>query len=192
MFRQAFRNNGNVVLEAVWIWVEGDGLEIMWSIGHYAMWGRLYVLQRQLYCVAESTLRSDELTFLVLNGTAGRPARALDGIMLGVALDHGRTPSAMRVVLDRVADESGDAQADRERWRDLRREAQAALHQRTGRDLLPPHLAGAVDNSVGQLRADGSIDWLLRVPFERSVTGADLDLRTPHARAPARANGHAS
>jgi TonB family protein len=30
----------------------------------------------------------------------------------------------MRVVLDRVADESGNARADRERWRELRREAE--------------------------------------------------------------------
>ena len=49
----------------------------------------------------------------------------------------------MRVVLDRVADEN--AQADRERWRELRREAEAALPKGRGRELLPPHLAGAVD-----------------------------------------------
>src|SRR5689334_19233047 len=57
------------------------------------------------------TWAGEGLTFLVLNGTADRPVRALDGIMLGAALDYCRTPSAMRVVLDRVADEGGDARA---------------------------------------------------------------------------------
>jgi transcriptional regulator with XRE-family HTH domain len=57
--------------------------------------------------------------FLIFRGVTLPKAMLLDGIVLLAALDPGRTPAAMPIIIERIGDLSGDRDRDYERCREM-------------------------------------------------------------------------
>ena len=82
--------------------------------------GWIAPIGNQIFCVA-SELTSGSLVFAILNGVGSVKVNALDGVILSAILDAGRTPTSSAVVFERIADLSGDTEADDRRFMDMGR-----------------------------------------------------------------------
>lgn len=126
--------------------------------------GWLLPVRGQLFCIATDDTNGALVYALFSSIPPGRVQR-LDGISLGGG--NGSLPgvTAAPIVLDRIADLTGDREADDRRYREL-----------LGQDPLAPE--GSVPDDVmtlmsrdfgpSQLATGG--DWLLTIPFHRSLS----------------------
>lgn len=73
--------------------------------------GWMLPIEGQLFSILFDTVGQTPV-FLIFNGVALHKATQLDGLILAAALNSARTPSAYPVVLERLADLSGDREAD--------------------------------------------------------------------------------
>lgn len=102
---------------------------------------------------------------LVFRGVALPKAMVLDGIMLLAALDAGRTPAAMPVLLERVADLCDDANSDYEKIATMERDLPAPLdpvpdkevRRRLFRDAGPASSAAGAGDRVLAVTALGAL-----------------------------------
>lgn len=125
--------------------------------------GWMLPMGNQLFCIA-ADITSGALLFGVFNGVATARAQMLDGLVLGPALDPGRTPTAYAMMFERVGDLTGDPAADEAHFADL-----------AARDPLAPE--GAVSDElrahllrdIGPAAAALGGDMLLRLPLARSL-----------------------
>lgn len=138
-------------------------LSLKMGTGGQMVEGWFFPLQNQLFCVA-ADVTSGALVFGIFNGVPAAKAQVVDGLILGSALDAGRTPTASIMMFERIGDLSGDPAADDARFAEL-----AASHpvapEGSVSETLQAHLAPDVGPS--QLAAGG--DWVLRMPLARSL-----------------------
>ena len=141
-------------------------LEIRMGVRETAYRGWLLPVGGQFYCVATDGA-SGAMIFGVFSSAPAGKVQRLDGITVGriegVMPGIGSSP----IVLDRIGDLSGDREADDRRFRD-----------HLGRDPLAPE--GSIPEEVvaqlsrdygpSQLAAGG--DWLMHIPFHRSLSRA--------------------
>jgi hypothetical protein len=170
LFRQAFANSGIIVMECVEIRRVGEDLAFRCFDGWYRHSGFILPMRGQLFFIGEESARLDECFFLVVNGIAEPRAMVLDGILLTVAGDRSHTPSATIVVMQFARDISQDPAADEVAWAEMCNETLSVNTEHRAADLIPETLRAAVKNEVGLSRNDGQLDWVLRVPIERSVS----------------------
>ena len=179
-FRNAYANNGIVIVQALLLRLEGDRLMARFSDGLFSYRGEALLLRGQLFVVMEETTRLDELLSMVLNGVSAPMADVIDGLIMGVAADRTSTPSCTTIVWQRRADVTGDDALDDAAWGECVAELAAVNRDRRGRELMPAEFAQVVDNLVGVPRDGADLDLVLRVPFARSLTRASTAvLRQP-------------
>lgn len=92
--------------------LESDGL-LHFKMGGSGLLfdGWMLPIEGQLFAILFDTVGQTPV-FLIFNGVSLHKAVQLDGLILAAALNAARTPSAYPVVLERVGDLTGDAQAD--------------------------------------------------------------------------------
>ena len=137
-------------------------LSVRMGAGGQQVEGWMFPLQNQLFCVA-CDLTSGALVFGIFNGAPTPKAQVVDGVILGAALDTGRTPTASIMMFERIAELSGDRAADDARFEELASRNPVAPDESISADVRA-HLAPDVGPTP--LAAGG--DWLLRMPLSRS------------------------
>ena len=132
--------------------------------------GWMLPLQNQLYCVAADVV-SGAYVFGIFNGVAQAKAQVIDGLILGSALDPGRTPTANVMMFERVADLTGERAADEARLAEL-----AGVHPVAAEGSVPEALRRHLNPDVGPTAFAAGGDLLLRMPLSRSLSrGPDYD-----------------
>ncbi len=139
-------------------------LEFRMGVRETVYQGWLLPVRGQLFCIATDDTNG-ALVYALFSSVPPGKVQRLDGISLGGG--NGSLPgvTAAPIVLDRFADLSGDREADDRRYREL-----------LGQDPLAPE--GSIPADVltllsrdfgpSQLAAGG--DWLLTIPFHRSLS----------------------
>jgi len=138
--------------------------------------GWVIPLHSQLYVVA-TDVRSGIMLFGVFNGPASARADVFDGLVLAPTVDIGRTPTAMPMYCERIADLSGDAAADERRFAAL-----TAGDPRTPAAQIPERLRKHLLRDIGPAQHALGGDYLLTMPIVRSLArgpggGAPLEER---------------
>lgn len=137
-------------------------LSVKMGAGGQQVEGWMFPLQNQLFCVA-CDLTSGALVFGIFNGVPAPKAQVVDGVILGSALDTGRTPTASIMMFERIGELSGDLEADDARFAEL-----AASHPVAPEDTISDAVRAHLNPDVGPQRfADGG-DLLLQMPLARS------------------------
>ena len=106
-------------------------LSLRMGTGGQVVQGWMLPMQNQLFVIA-SDLTSGALVFGIFHGVPAAKAQVVDGLILGAALDPGRTPTASVMMFERIGDLSGDPAAD-----DARFEALAASNPVAAEDDFP-------------------------------------------------------
>lgn len=132
------------------------------SGGTYAE-GWMLPLQNQLFAIAADAAGGAVLTGL-FNGVAAPKVDVVDGLVLGPALDPGRTPTAYAMVFERVGDLSGDRDAD-----DATFEQLAAQSPLAPEGSVPEDVARHLLRDIGPAQIPVGGDLLLRMPIGRSL-----------------------
>lgn len=125
--------------------------------------GWMLLLGNQLFCIA-ADVTSGALLFGNFHGVATARAQVLDGLVLGPALDPGRTPTAYAMMFERVGDLTGDPDADDARFAEL-----AARDPLAPEGSIPDDLRDHLMRDVGPAAAALGGDMLLRLPLARSM-----------------------
>ncbi len=175
-FRQVFRDTGEVAPDLLIIWREGRRLRFRHFDVAFSHTGEVLILRHQLFIVGEDDGRADGLLTYLLNGVVGGKAFRLDGLVMSVAGDSFRTPTATTTVLQRLADleDSGappthdDLSAIQGRLRRIMANGELAA-------LAGPAIMTAIRPVVGAPGIDGRTSHLLRKPGDRSLSASDLD-----------------
>jgi len=139
-----------------------DGLMVTKMItGGVRVEGWVLTLNNQLFTIG-SEFTSGAMTFGLFHGVNTRTVDLIDGIVLTPTLDMGRTPTASRMVLQRIRDLSDDPEAD-----------DACLEELASHEPVAP--TGSIPEEVLRLLASGPADeadflrGLLRLPLARSI-----------------------
>jgi hypothetical protein len=138
-------------------------LRLRMGTGGTVVEGWVLTLHNQLFTIA-ADVTSGALLFGIFHGVATPRADVIDGLMVGPALDAGRTPTACAIMFERTGELSDDPAAD-----DLRFDALAAgdpvAPEGSISDAIRDHLVR--DIGPAQLALGG--DYLLRMPLVRSL-----------------------
>lgn len=143
-------------------------LRINMGTGGTFFTGWLMPLQNQLFCIAED-LTSGALFFCIMNGVATARADVMDGVSVSAALDTGRTPTAMAMILERIGDLSGDREADDAHFAEL-----AARNPVAPEGSVSDAVRDHVSRDVGPAALAAGGDWLLQMPLSRSMARGPL------------------
>ena len=137
-------------------------LALRMGTGGQVVQGWMLPMQNQLFCIA-SDLTSGALIFGIFNGVPAAKAQVVDGLILGAALDPGRTPTASAMLFERIGDLTGDAAADDARFAEL-----AASNPVAPEGTVSAELVAHLVRDVGPSPFAAGGDWLLRMPLDRS------------------------
>ena len=124
--------------------------------------GWMLMLQNQLFCIG-SELTSGAFVFAILNGVNTVQAGVIDGLLLFCALDPGRTPTATPAVFERVADLTGDRQADDARFAELSLQPAVAPE-----GSVPEAIRNHLVRDIGPRQLEHGGAWLLQSPLIQS------------------------
>lgn len=138
-------------------------LSLRMGTGGHSADGWMLLLQNQLFSVVADTV-SGAMVFGIFNGVASARAEVVDGLMLGAALDPGRTPTACAMMFERIADLSGDRAADDAFFDELMTRDPVAPEGSIS-DALRDHLL----RDLGPAEFARGGDLLLRMPLSRSM-----------------------
>lgn len=138
-------------------------LSLRMGTGGHSAEGWMLPLQNQLFSIVADTV-SGALVFGIFNGVAGARAELVDGLMLGSALDPGRTPTASAMMFERVADLTGDPAADDAFYAELMTRDPVAPD-----GSIPAELQDHLLRDVGPTPFAVGGDLLLRMPLTRSM-----------------------
>ena len=171
-FRQALRNSGDIVPDLIIIHGKDNRLFFRQCDPVFAHSGEILILRHQLFLVSEDDGRVDGLACYILNGPTGGKAIRIDGLVMSVAGDRHRTPSASPVVLHRLMDLDNDAAAPVDDLiADILARLRAAYEAGEVAALAGPKVADAVFPIIGH----GAVDHLLRAPQERSLAVSEIN-----------------
>jgi hypothetical protein len=140
---------------------DGD-LRFVMRSGGVSVEGLVLLLQNQLFVIgAEQT--SGAFAFGIFNGVNTLQAGVLDGLLLYCALNTERAPTASAILLERIADLSGDEAADDATLAELAKDEIVAPEGAVPPDLVA-HLTRASESSELLVQAE----WVLSLPLSRS------------------------
>ncbi|TAL33333.1 MAG: XRE family transcriptional regulator [Phenylobacterium sp.] len=125
--------------------------------------GWMLPLHNQLFAIAADASGGAVLTGL-FNGVSAPKVDVVDGLVLGPALDPGRTPTAYAMVFERIGELSGDAAADHATFERL-----ASQDPLAPEGSVPEAVARRLLRDIGPAQAQLGGDLLLRMPIERSM-----------------------
>jgi hypothetical protein len=165
--RPFVQNPGHYLHDHGMLRMDAQGLlALKMGTGGQVVEGWMLPMQNQLFVIA-SDLTSGALIFGIFNGVPAAKAQVVDGLILGAALDPGRTPTASVMMFERIGDLSGDPQADDARFAQL-----AASNPMAPDGSIPPALQAHLAPDVGPKELALGGDWLLRMPLARSLARA--------------------
>lgn len=158
-------------------------LEIRMGVRETAYRGWLMPMNGQFYCVATDGA-SGAMIFAVFSNTPPGKLQRLDGIMVGRI--EGVMPGigASAIVLDRIGDLSGDREADDRRYR-----------EHLGRDPLAPEgsvpeeVVATLSRDYGPTELAKGGEWLLNIPFHRSLSRSIAPPERPNGNGRAASDG---
>jgi transcriptional regulator with XRE-family HTH domain len=102
---------GRFVREQVMIQQIDGLLQVRWATSAYEWSGWALLLHNQLY-VMIGDIKDHSVVFLLLEGVNSQHAVELDGLMMGSAADRAKTPTACRVLFERIGVVCRDAEAN--------------------------------------------------------------------------------
>ncbi len=162
--RPFVQNPGRYLHDHGMLRMDAQGLlALKMGTGGQVVEGWMLPMQNQLFCIA-SDLTSGALIFGIFNGVPAARAQVVDGLILGAALDPGRTPTASVMMFERIGDLSGDPEADDARFAEL-----AASNPVAPEGSISPELQAHLAPDVGPKELALGGDWLLRMPLARSL-----------------------
>jgi hypothetical protein len=125
-----------------------------------------WILLLHAHCfVISAELTTGAYAFGVFNGISGVQVDRLDGLILINSFDVGRTPNATVMLLERIADLSGDRAADDARLAEFGR-----LRAVAPRGSIPADIAAHLVRDIGPSQVPLGGDWLLSMPMARSLS----------------------
>jgi hypothetical protein len=139
-------------------------LKLRMGTGGTVVEGWVLTLHNQLFTIA-ADVTSGAMLFGIFYGVATPRADVIDGLMLGPALDVGRTPTACAIIFHRIGDLTDDPQADDKRFDTLSQSDPVAAEGSIS-EAMRKHLVR--DIGPEQLAMGG--DVLLRLPLDRSLS----------------------
>jgi len=149
---------GRFIHDQVRIWRDQDGhLRFEMTAGDVLVQGWVWLLHNQMFVVA-AEVTTGSFGYAILNGVSAVRAAVLDGIVLNCALDAERTPQASGIVLERIGELSGDAEADHARLIELGKAEPIAPE-----GSVPPEIERHLSQAV-------SGEWVLSLPVSRSMS----------------------
>ena len=158
------QNPGRFLHDHGMLRIDAQGLlALKMGTGGQMVEGWFFPLQNQLFCVAVD-LTSGALVFGIFNGVPAAKAQVVDGLILGSALDPGRTPTATVMMFERIGDLSGDVAADDAQFAEL-----AARNPVAPEGSIPAQTQAHLTPDVGPTPLAQGGDWLLRMPLARSL-----------------------
>ncbi len=177
LFRVAFRNTGELLAELIVIWRDGNRLFFRSFDPSFSHTGEMLIVRHQLFALGEDDARADGLMYWIVNGVSGQKLFRTDGIAMSVAGDRYRTPGAALIVLQRIADlpDSGQSPSN-EVLSAIATNMKAAYLEGRVDGIAGARVVEAIRPRVGSPRRDGSIDYLLRQPMERSLATSEVEL----------------
>ncbi|HYE44171.1 MAG TPA: hypothetical protein VEA44_00195 [Caulobacter sp.] len=161
--RAACTQPGVILREHILIQRVGPDLRVVWGGAGWRCEGWLMPILGQLYGMMSDDA-DDSVQFCILNGNRMPRVEVLDGLVLTNAKDTTDTPTAEPCLLERVADLSGEAEADEARYEALRQRyaTTTEVTEAVRAHLFPDSGPAAVAAGIG--------DLLLRLPLPRSLS----------------------
>ena len=141
---------------------EGD-LRFLLLNGGVRVEGVVLLQQTQLFIIS-ADYTSGAYAFGILNGVNTVKAGVLDGLLMWCSLDSLRTPTASAILVERVADLTGDVAADDAAFAEL-----CAADAMAPEGSLTPEIIGHLTRDVGPSQIPSGGDWLLTLPLSRSL-----------------------
>jgi hypothetical protein len=126
--------------------------------------GWVWLLQNQLFVIS-TEMTSGSFAYAILNGVNSVKADVLDGLMLSCALDALHTPIATPILIERIADLSGDVAAD-----DARLAALGQGEPLAPEGSVPPETVRHLARDIGPGQVGAGGDWILAMPVSRSMS----------------------
>ena len=117
--------------------------------------GWMLPAEGNLFCLLYDSIGMTPL-FLVFKGVPLPKVDLLDGLLLFAALNAGRTPAAVPVVLERIGDLAGDREADEATCREL-----IARNPVAGQDAVPETILRHLVRDMGPAAAAAGGDMFL-------------------------------
>jgi hypothetical protein len=139
-------------------------LRLRMGTGGTVVEGWVLTLHNQLFTIA-ADVTSGAMLFGIFYGVATPRADIIDGLMLGPALDVGRTPTACAIVFERIGDLSDDPEADDQRFETLAQSDPVAPE-----GSIPEALRKHLVRDIGPEQAALGGDVLMRLPMDRSLS----------------------
>jgi len=156
--------------------LEASGLlSLRMGTGNHVAEGWMLPLQNQLFSVVADVV-SGALVFGIFNGVASAKAEVVDGLMLGSALDPGRTPTSCAMMFERIGDLTGDRAVDDAHFAQL-----MALDPVAPEGSIPQVLCEHLVRDVGPAQLPLGGDLLLRMPLSRSMARGQAYREPPPA-----------
>lgn len=162
--RPFVQNPGRYLHDHGMLRLDAQGLlALKMGTGGQVVEGWMLPMQNQLFVIA-SDLTSGAMIFGIFHGVPAAKAQVVDGLILGAALDPGRTPTASVMMFERIGDLSGDPEADDARFAEL-----VAANPVAPEGSISPELQAHLAPDVGPKELALGGDWLLRMPLARSL-----------------------
>lgn len=158
---------GRFIHDLSMVRLEADGLiNRILSVGGYRVEARLLAKDGQLIMLGvEVTSRSPILA--ILNGVTAMKAARTEGLLLYCLMDATRTPVANRFVSERIADLTGEREAD-----DALFESLAHIVDLAPEDSVPAEIAAHLCPDIGPSALAAGGDMVLTLPIARSLARA--------------------
>ncbi|MDP3853384.1 hypothetical protein [Phenylobacterium sp.] len=151
-----------------------DGLlEVRMGIRETVYAGWLFPIRGKLFCIATDAV-SGALVFAIFSTPPPGRVQRLDGVSLGIGAGSLPGITAATIMLDRIGDLSGDAEADERRYQERLMQNPLAPEGSIPEDVLA-HLSR--DFGPAQLAMGG--DLLLQIPFHRSLARSLTPVANP-------------
>jgi transcriptional regulator with XRE-family HTH domain len=142
---------------------EGD-LRFLLLNGGVRVEGVVLLQQTQLFIIS-ADYTSGAYAFGILNGVNTVKAGVLDGLLMWCSLDSLRTPTASAILVERVADLTGDVTADDAAFAEL-----CAADPLAAEGSLSPEIINHLTRDIGPSQIANGGDWLLNLPIARSLS----------------------
>jgi hypothetical protein len=121
------------------------------------------LLQHSQLFIISADFTSGAYAFGILNGVNTVQAGVLDGLLMWCSLDSLRTPTASAILVERVADLTGDEAVDSAAFAKL-----CAADPLAPEGSLSPELVSHLTRDIGPSQIAVGGDWLLKLPIARS------------------------
>lgn len=185
-FYQSTQNRGSVVLSAMHIWHDRNGLRALFTEGKVSASGCGVAIGARLHLILEIEPLHDRLCLFIFNGVGSPDTVVMDGVYSISAGDAVTCATASPILLVRIGDNGDFERAGglegimrsiyQVNSRNIQTSAIAGDPIAGLVDLIPESVLRLACAHVGSPRADGELDYVLRMPPHRSLPSGSFGL----------------